>query len=127
MNRFQIGLLILPIALTSVSCSGNTDAADSAESVEVTTKPAVVEGGVPGQHLKYTCDENKTFEVFFEQDKARVVLSPEQTIEMPQVKAKSGARYVSEPYVLRVNGNRTFIKENAERTFSKCAGTLVQP
>ncbi|GEM_PF-6492481 len=124
MNRFQIGLLILPIALTSVSCSSNTD---SAESVEVTTKPAVVEGGVPGQHLKYTCDENKTFEVFFEQGKARVVLSPDQTVEMPQVKAKSGARYVSEPYVLRVNGNRTFIKENAERTFSKCAGALVQP
>lgn len=124
MNRFKLGLVILPIALAIASCSSNPD---SVESVEETTPPAVVEGGVPGQHLKYSCDENKTFEVFFEKDKARVVLSPDQTIEMPQVRAKSGARYVSEPYILRVNGNKTFIKENDQRLFSQCSGAIAQP
>lgn len=124
MNRFKLGLLILPLALAIASCSGNNS---SVKSVEGTTKPAVVEGGVPGQRLKYSCDENKTFEVLFEQDKAQVVLSADKTIEMTQVKAKSGARYVSEPYILRVNGNKTFIKENDQRIFSQCSGTLVQP
>lgn len=124
MNRFKLGLLILPLALAIASCSGNNS---SVESVDSTTKSAVVEGGVPGQRLKYSCDENKTFEVLFEKDKAQVVLSADKTIEMPQVKAKSGARYVSEPYVLRVNGNKTFIKENDQRIFSQCSGTLVQP
>ena len=124
MNRFKLGLVMLPIALAIASCSSNPD---SVESVEQTASTAVVEGGVPGQHLKYSCDENKTFEVFFEKDKARVVLSADKTIEMPQVRAKSGARYASEPYILRVNGNKTFIKENDQRIFSQCSGAIAQP
>ena len=76
--------------------------------------------------VKYVCDDNKTIDATYLQDKVDLVLSDGRTESLPQAMSGSGARYANadESFVFWNKGDTAFITEgtdaNAPPTFANC-------
>lgn len=126
-TNVNVGVLVV-VAILLVAAALLWRKTPEPEPTIPTDTPPVETGEAPTSTAAFACNDDKTVNVSYYDERAVVTLSDGRTLDLPQVVAAEGARYANadESFAFWTNGNGALVLEDTqERSYFGCI--LVRP